>query len=232
MTNHGRRQTLPDDSKLRDKIAILSDLLMEAYGSKQRITHDPLDTLVRTILSQNTNDVNRDRAFNTLRQRFPTWEAVMLAPRDDVVEAIRTAGLANQKGPRIQEALSIIFERAGSLNLDFLEEMDLEEGRSWLMSIKGVGPKTAAIVLCFAFGLPAFPVDTHVHRVSRRLGLIGSKATREQAHVILEHLVPPDLCYIFHLNLIEHGRRVCKAGQPLCGICAVRDYCDYAKNSL
>jgi len=223
---------LPDDTKLRNKIAIVNDLLIETYGPKHRRSHDPLDTLMLTILSQNTNDVNRDRAFYTLRQRFPTWEAVRSAPTDDVVEAIRTAGLANQKGPRMQEALAIIAERAGSLNLDFLEQMDLEEARLWLTSIKGVGPKTAAIVLCFAFGKPAFPVDTHVHRVSKRLGLIGPKATREQAHVILEALVPPELCHVFHLNLIEHGRHVCKAGQPLCEICTIRQYCDYAQNSL
>lgn len=223
---------MPDDTKLRDKITILNDLLIEKYGPKHRRSHDPLDTLMLTILSQNTNDVNRDHAFYTLRQRFPTWEAVRTAPTDDVVEAIRTAGLANQKGPRMKEALAIIAERAGNLNLDFLEQMELEEARLWLTSIKGVGPKTAAIVLCFAFGKPAFPVDTHVHRVSKRLGLIGPKATREQAHVILEALVPPELCHVFHLNLIEHGRHACKAGQPLCEICAIRDYCDYAQNSL
>ena len=223
---------MPGDPILRDKIVILNDLLIEKWGPKPRMGHDPMDTLMITILSQNTNDINRDRAFDTLRQRFSTWEAVQNAPADNVVEAIRTAGLANQKGPRMQEALSIIAERAGSLNLDFLGQMDLEEARLWLMSIKGVGPKTAAIVLCFAFGKPAFPVDTHVHRVSKRLGLIGPKATREKAHVILENLVPPELCHVFHLNLIEHGRHVCKAGQPLCEICTIRDCCDYAQNDL
>jgi endonuclease-3 len=223
---------LPGDTILSDKIVILNDLLIRKYGPKPRMGHDPLDTLMLTILSQNTNDINRDRAFDALRQRFSTWQAVQNAPADNVVEAIKTAGLANQKGPRMQEALSIIAERAGSLNLDFLEQMDLEEARLWLMSINGVGPKTAAIVLCFAFGRPAFPVDTHVHRVSKRLGLIGPKATREKAHVILENLVPPELCHVFHLNLIEHGRHVCRAGQPLCEICTIRDYCDYAQNDL
>ena len=223
---------MPGDTILSDKIVILNDLLIERYGPKRRRSHDPLDTLMLTILSQNTNDINRDRAFDTLRQRFSTWEAVKSAPADNVVEAIKIAGLANQKGPCMQEALSVIAERAGSLNLDFLGKMDLEEARLWLTSIKGVGPKTAAIVLCFAFGKPAFPVDTHVHRVSKRLGLIGPKATREQAHVILESLVPPNLCHVFHLNLIEHGRHVCKAGQPQCEICTIRDYCDYAQNDL
>jgi endonuclease-3 len=217
---------------MREQIEAINERLRNVYGPKHCKQHDPLDTLMLTILSQNTNDVNRDRAFRSLRQRFSSWEAVRDAPPDEVIEAIQVAGLANQKGPRMQKALAIITERAGKLALDFLKEMDLAEARSWLMSITGVGPKTAAIVLCFAFGKPAFPVDTHVFRVTKRLGLIGPKVTREQAHNLLEHVVPPHLCYEFHINLIEHGRHVCKSGQPLCEKCAIKDYCQYFKNRI
>ena len=219
-------------AEVQARIAILNRLLAEVYGPQARSEHDALETLMLTILSQNTNDVNRDRAYRELRRRFPTWESVRDAAPAEVVDAIRIAGLANQKGPRMQEALLAITARSGSLTLDFLGQMDMNEARAWLMSIKGVGPKTAAIVLCFAFGQPAFPVDTHVHRVTRRLGLIGPKVGREQAHVILEALVPPEMCYAFHLNLIEHGRRLCKAGRPLCEICPLRPYCQYAQSVL
>lgn len=216
----------------REKIELINERLRDMYGPKKCKQHDPLDTLMVTILSQNTNDANRDRAFQALRRRFSSWEAVRDAPSNEVIEAIQIAGLANQKGPRMQKALSTIAERAGSLTLDFLKEMDLEEARSWLMSITGVGPKTAAIVLCFAFSKPAFPVDTHVLRVTKRIGLIGPKVTREQAHGLLEAMVPPELCYEFHLNLIEHGRHVCKSGRPMCENCDIRDYCQYYRNGL
>ncbi len=218
--------------ELRERILLIHELLIEAYGARIWAEYDPLDTLMLTILSQNTNDVNRDRAFVALRERFPTWEEVRDAPAEQVIESIRIAGLANQKGPRMQEALSIITNRAGNLNLGFLQHMEMEEARQWLTSIKGVGPKTAAIVLCFSFGRPAFPVDTHIHRVTKRIGLIGPKITREQAHVILESLVPGEICYVLHLNLIEHGRHVCKAGRPLCETCTIRGFCDYIQNGL
>ncbi len=186
----------------------------------------PVDELVCTILSQNTNDVNRDVAFDRLRAEFPSWEAVRDAPLDQVVEAIRPAGLANQKGPRIQNALRVLSEQRGELSLDFLTDLPLEEARSWLVSLPGVGPKTAAIVLLFALGRPAFPVDTHVHRVTGRLGLIP-KMSAEKAHVALEEIVPDEHYYAFHLNVIRHGRQVCQARKPKCGECALQAYCDY-----
>jgi endonuclease-3 len=188
---------------------------------------DPISELVSTILSQNTNDVNRDRAFQTLRERLPTWEAVRDAPVDEVKETIRTAGLANHKGPAIVRALQHISEQRGTLSLDFLSELPVDEAKAWLTAINGVGPKTAAIVLLFSLGMPAFPVDTHVHRVSKRLGLIGPKVTREQAHVVLEGAMPAETYYAFHLNLIRHGRQVCNARKPLCQACALREVCDY-----
>jgi endonuclease-3 len=183
--------------------------------------------LVGAILSQNTNDLNRDRAFEQMRERFSTWEEVRDAEPAELVEAIRPAGLANQKGPRIQNALQIITEQQGRLSLGFLADMEIEEARQWLISIKGVGPKTAAIVLCFALGRPAFPVDTHVHRVTRRLGLIGPKTTRERAHTVLEELLPVEIYYPLHMNLIAHGRQVCKSQQPRCEVCVLQEHCDY-----
>ena len=202
--------------------------LREVYGEPLwRVHLDPISELVSTILSQNTNDVNRDRAFESLRARFPTWEAVCDADLDEVKEAIRIAGLANHKGPAIQRALRHILEQRGDLSLDFLVDLPIEEAKAWLVAIKGVGPKTAAIVLLFSLGLPAFPVDTHVHRVTGRLGLIGPKVTREKAHVVLEKLLPAELYYPFHLNVIRHGREVCAARKPRCEACMLTGLCAY-----
>jgi endonuclease-3 len=205
--------------------------LLDAYGEPTWRPHlDPVSELVSTILSQNTNDVNRDTAYDRLRDRLPTWEQVRDADVDDVIDAIRPAGLANQKGPRIQEALRVITRERGELELDFLADWPVDEAKDWLSAIKGVGPKTAAIVLLFSLGRPAFPVDTHVHRVTKRLGLIGPRVTREKAHDDLEHLVPPDDYYAFHLNLIRHGRQVCTSRKPRCEECVLRDLCDYFAN--
>jgi endonuclease-3 len=205
----------------------IHDLLLTEYGDHPWHPRDPVASLVSTILSQNTNDVNRDRAFEQLRERFPTWEAVRDAPLDDLVDAIRPAGLGPTKAPRIQEALRRITDERGKISLDFLADWGVEKARAWLLSIPGVGPKTAAIVLLFALGKPAFPVDTHIHRVTRRLGLIPEKTSREKAHELLETLVPPDIYYLFHLNLIEHGRAVCHARNPAHDQCVLRDDCAY-----
>jgi endonuclease-3 len=215
---------------LKKKQRRVAAALSKQYGQPTWRQHlPPVDELVSTILSQSTTDGNRDKGFDALKVRYPTWEAVRDAPREDVVETIRPAGLANQKGPRIQAALRLITERVGSLSLDHLDDLSMDEARAWLTSIHGVGPKTAAIILCFAFGRPAFPVDTHVYRVSRRLGLIGPKVTAEQAHPILEEIVPPDDCYAFHLQMIQHGREVCHARGPECERCVLRADCEYFK---
>ena len=205
--------------------------LIALYGEPHWRPHmDPISELVSTILSQNTNDVNRDRAFQQLRERFPTWEAVRDADVDAVKEAIQIAGLANHKGPAMVRALKHITAERGELSLDFLREMAVDEAKAWLVAIKGVGPKTAAIVLLFSLGMPAFPVDTHVHRVSRRLGLIGPKVTRERAHVVLEEALPAETYYAAHLNLIRHGRETCGARTPHCEACVLNDICDdYAR---
>ncbi len=219
--------------ELEDKTEEVHQRLLEAYGEPTWRRHlEPVAELVSTILSQNTNDVNRDTAFDRLRERFPTWEEVRDADVDDIVEAIRPAGLANQKAPRIKKALQFVTEERGELTLDFLADRPVEEAKDWLTQIKGVGPKTAAIVLLFALHRPAFPVDTHVHRVSQRVGLIGPKASREKAHDELEVLVDPDDYYAFHLNLIRHGREICVSRNPKCPECMLTDLCDYYREQV
>lgn len=213
---------------LAKKALIVHTKLLEAYGEPLwRNPLPPVDELVSTILSQNTNDVNRDRAFAALRAKFPTWEQVRDADTDEVIEAVRVAGLANQKGPRLQQVLREITAERGSLDLSFLGDMPLEEARAWLTRFNGVGPKTAAIVLCFSLGRPAFPVDTHVYRVTGRIGLHPEKMTVEQAHPHLESLFPPETYYAAHLNIIRLGREVCAARKPNCPVCPVRELCDF-----
>lgn len=207
---------------------LVHEQLLDVYGQPQWRPHlDPISELVSTILSQNTSDVNRDRAFDRLRTRFATWEMVREAPEEAIEEAIRPAGLARLKAPRIKQALEYITREQGELSLDFLEDLPVEEAKEWLTQIKGIGPKTAAIILLFSLGMPAFPVDTHVHRVTRRLGLIGPKVSAEKAHRLLEDLLPEDTYYAFHLNVIRHGREICHARNPKCEICPLRNRCDY-----
>ena len=200
--------------------------LLDYYGQPEWRTPLPaVAELVSTILSQNTNDRNRDVAFTALTARFPTWEAVRDAPVEEVVAAIRPAGLANQKGPRIQAVLRSISAERGSLDLEFLRHLPAEEARAWLMRFNGVGPKTASIVLQFSLGTPAFPVDTHIHRVSGRLGLRPPKMNAEQAHVFLAALFPSDAYYAAHLNLIRLGREICTARRAYCERCPLFDLC-------
>jgi endonuclease-3 len=213
-------------ASLAEKVKQIHRLLRKAYGTPRRQPTDPITELVRTILSQNTNDVVRDKAFDALRQRFPTWEQVRDAPVEQIVSAIQMAGLAQQKGPNIKAALQHITAERGELDLDFLAALPVQEARAWLMAIKGVGPKTAAIVLLFALDRPAFPVDTHVQRVSARLGLIPPTSA-EKAHTLLAALIRPSWYYPLHLNLIAHGRQVCTARNPQCQICPLVAWCDY-----
>lgn len=215
-------------SELKKRALQIHKKLLEVFG--EPIWRNPLpaiDELVSTILSQNTNDVNRDRAFDALRAKFPTWETVRDAKEKEVIAAIRPAGLANQKGPRIQQVLRAITKERGSLQLDFLADLPTNEARAWLTKFNGVGPKTAAIVLCFSLGKPAFPVDTHVYRVTGRIGLRPEKMTVEQAHPYLESVFPPETYYAAHLNIIRLGREVCNARKPLCPKCPVNKLCDY-----
>lgn len=218
---------------LQNRAIKIHETLLKAFG--EPIWRNPLpaiDELVSTILSQNTNDINRDRAFEALHAKFPTWEQVRDAKESDVIDAIRPAGLANQKGPRMQQVLKAITEERGSLDLNFLADLPIEEARSWLMKFNGVGPKTAAIVLCFSLNRPAFPVDTHVYRVTGRIGLRPEKLNVEQAHPYLESVFPPETYYAAHLNIIRLGREICNARKPLCMNCPVVDLCDFKDKNL
>jgi endonuclease-3 len=217
----------PDEEALRRKARIVYERLLALYGVPRWTRIDGVSELVSTILSQNTNDGNRDLAYTRLRARLPTWEQVRDAPPQAVVDAIRPAGLANQKGPRIQAALRRITQERGELNIDFLAQLPVQEARAWLTSIHGIGPKTAAIILLFCYDMPAFPVDTHIHRVSRRLGLIGEKVTADQAHDILERLCPDQQYGTFHIDIIRHGREICHARSPECERCPLQDMCLY-----
>jgi endonuclease III len=202
--------------------------LLEKYGDPSwRDSLPILDELISTILSQNTNDNNRDRAFAKLKRTFNSWEEVRDADEPSVIEAIRSAGLANQKGPRIQKILRQITAERDSLDLDFLRDKSTEDAMAWLMKFNGVGPKTASIVLLFSLGKPAFPVDTHIQRVSGRIGLRPEKMSNEQAHLHLGELFPPETYISVHLNIIRLGREVCHPRQPECGICVLQSLCDY-----
>ena len=217
---------------LKNKALQIRTTLIDNYGHPVwRNPLSPLDELVSTILSQNTNDVNRDRAFDSLIKSFSDWESVRDAPQDEVIAAIRIAGLANQKGPRIQKVLSQITNECGELSIDFLADMSAEDAKSWLMRFKGVGPKTAAIVLLFSLDQHAFPVDTHVYRVSGRLGLLPDKMSVDAAHTHLEHVFLEQHYYDVHLNIIRLGREVCHARKPKCPICPVRQHCSYWKGN-
>lgn len=207
--------------------------LLETYGQpKWRNPLPALDELVSTILSQNTNDVNRDRAFEALRNAFPTWEAVRDADPDLVIEAIRSAGLANQKGPRIQHTLQQITQERGKLDLEFLRDWSADKVFNWLTRFKGVGSKTASIVMLFCLDIPAFPVDTHVYRVTGRIGIRPSKVSAERAHKTLAEIFPEDSYYAAHLNLIRHGREVCQARNPKCQCCVLQDLCEFYSQQI
>lgn len=218
------------DNQVRssEKVKDVHELLIGEYGHHPWKPHrDPLSELVRTILSQNTSDVNSNRAFSRLRDRFPAWEDVLRAEVEEIVEAIRPGGLGRIKAPRIKGALEAILGERGDLDPSFLQEMDVHEAKAWLESLEGVGPKTADCVLLFSLGRPVLPVDTHVLRVSRRVGLIQSGTSAEKAHEILGGMVSDGAVYDFHVNMVAHGRRVCHAQRPGCDVCVIARLCDY-----
>ncbi len=219
------------DPLLQKKAHIVYQKLIDRFGLPTwRMALSPVDELVSTILSQNTNDINRDRAFTELKSSFPDWETVMRAPVDEVIRSIKIAGLANQKGPRIQQVLRQIVAERGSLDLSFLENIPLEDARTWLKKFKGVGPKTAAIVLQFSLNRPAFPVDTHIFRVTGRIGLRPSTISVEDTHPLMEALFKPEMYYAGHLNLIRLGREICTARKPFCERCPLTEICEYFKD--
>ncbi|MCU0511331.1 MAG: endonuclease III [Anaerolineae bacterium] len=212
---------------LRHKYEQVAPALAALYGRKTFKPHDGMDELVSCILSQSTTDANRDRGFAALKARYPTWAAVHHAPAAELIDTIRPAGLANSKGPRIQGALAQIVAERGAYNIDFLAELPPAAARDWLLRLPGVGPKTAAIVLCFAYGLPAFPVDTHVHRVGIRLGFLPPRISADAAHPVMEAIVPPADYYHFHLQMIYHGRALCQARRPQCERCPLTEACAF-----
>jgi endonuclease-3 len=208
-----------------EKILRVLHALDEYYGRKKRSeAPDPLRVLVRGILSQNTSDVNSGRAYESLMRQFGGWAELAQAGRQEIERAIRSGGLAAQKAGAIKSVMDWLAGR-GEYSLDFLDELGSGEVEERLKRIKGVGIKTARLVLLFGLARPVFVVDTHVHRVSRRLGLIPSKSSRRKAHGLLDGLIPDEDKYSGHLNMIEHGRRTCRAQSPLCDGCTVRRWC-------
>jgi len=208
-------------------------LLDRAYGKTRPFRKtDPVDEIIRTILSQNTNDKNSLGAFVVLKKNFKTWEAALKAGTSTIERLIKHAGLANLKAKRIKDVLMEIKRRQGIISLAILDDLDIGPAVEYLRSLKGVGPKTAACVLLFSFGKPVMPVDTHIYRVSKRLGLIDSRIGIEEAHNALTGLVPKNLIYRFHLGIIEHGRRTCKAQNPRCGFCVLYNMCVFKDKRL
>jgi endonuclease-3 len=212
------------------KIKRLSDLLEKEYGKKVWKTHGaPLSVLIATILSQNTSDNNSHKAFANLRSKFGNWDEVRKARVKKIVDTIRSGGLADIKALRIKNILNRIYEENRNLNLSFLKRWRTDKIKDWLRGFKGVGEKTIACVLLFSLKRPAMPVDTHVLRVSKRLGLVPQNLNATEAEALLEKLIPRNLIYQFHLNLIVHGRMVCKAANPLCCGCVLLENCEFGK---
>lgn len=210
----------------KDRIKKILTLMKKEYGNREwQHDDDPISVLVQTILSQNTSDRNSHRAFASLITSFKNWERVAEASITQVADTIRPGGLAEVKARYIKQALQEIKRRRGELNLEFLKQLSVDAARDWLMQLPGVGMKTASCVLLFSLGMPALPVDTHVSRVARRLGLLDGKISIDKAHRLLEGIVPPNHVYTFHVLLIEHGRKVCKAQRPQCPHCVIRKIC-------
>jgi endonuclease-3 len=204
--------------------------LEKIFGRPENdLQEDPLSSLVRTILSQNTTDATSERAWESLRKRYPTMTELKEADPDELAETIRVGGLARLKAERILNALREIERLTGKLSLDFLKDMSEEDADAWLAQLKGVGPKTRAIVLLFALRKKAFPVDTHILRVTKRLGLIGPHTGRLEAQRVMAGLARPQDYFSYHLNLIEHGRRTCSARRPKCGLCVLFDICPWSE---
>jgi endonuclease III len=217
----------------RRSVLAVHRALSHAYGPLPRIGQgDSLGQLVETILSQNTTDKNSHRAYLSLRRKFPTWPAIVEAPASAIAAQIRHGGLANIKAPRIKNVLKIIRDREGRLSLARLSRMSDAEAISYMTSLPGVGVKTAACVLLFSLGRPVMPVDTHVDRVTRRLGWIDTKTPVEKAGAFIQQFVPPKLMLAVHVYLVWHGRRTCKAGKPRCSECVIRRRCRFYRRTV
>jgi len=223
-------------NKPENKATLIPDILrrLEAYYGRveHRPRFDPMDELVSCIMSQHSADVSSFPAFTRLKETYPTWEEVAAAPTADLAQVIKRAGMYNQKAARIQAVLSEIWKREGGYCLDALRAMPWPEARKWLMSLPGVGPKTAAIVLCLNFGMPVIPVDTHVFRVGWRIGFYDKAIGEAKAHDVVQRIVPEDLAFSYHTLLIQHGRQTCDARKPKCEICPILEFCDYGRKTI
>ncbi len=220
------------DGALRQRADIVYRLLGEEYGIKPwKPRREPLHELISTILSHRTTQANEAKAFDRLWKQYGSWEAIRTAPVEAIAEAIAPANWPEVKAPRIKAVLDRIVAEHGAPSIDFLADLPAEQGLAWLEALPGVGPKTASLVLLFCFHKPVLPVDTHVHRVSQRVGLIGPRATPDQAHALLLDLLPrdADVLWNFHLNMLRHGQRICIWGTPRCDQCVLRQHCDYAR---
>lgn len=222
------RKVIQHDANAHSSVPYIIQNLRAAYGKpKPELGLDPLDVLIGTILSQATSDTNSYRAFEKLKQRFPTWEQARRAPVTSIEAAIRSGGLARQKSVRIKNLLKEIHRQRGSLDLSFLRNAPLDHAKKFLGSFKGIGPKTVACTLLFACNRPVFPVDTHIFRIARRLALIPQRCSDEQAHEMMEQIIPASRYFEVHVNLIRHGRRLCRPRDPLCEECPLVEYCVY-----
>jgi endonuclease-3 len=223
----------PSPDELAEKkrlVKFITQNLEATYGIPSNSHCDnPLDELIGTILSQSTSNINSHRAFESLKKRFPDWDSVRRARPASIATAIQSGGLANVKSVVIKNVLNEILERRGNLNLSFLKTAPIDEARSFLTSLKGVGPKTAACVLLFSCQRPLFPMDTHIFRITRRLGLLPEKINDQQAHELMETLIPPGKHYSLHVNLIAHGRKICHPQRPKCEQCSLIEQCDFGR---
>ncbi|HEX8847279.1 MAG TPA: hypothetical protein VF791_21730 [Pyrinomonadaceae bacterium] len=234
MSASSPRKAVKDETESGEKpIRYIIQNLERAYGVplNERAT-DPLDMLIKIILSQATSDTNSHRTFAALKKRFPTWDAVLRARTHTIAETIRSGGLANQKAAVIKDVLRQIKEEHGALDLSFLHKFSPEEAVRYLSQFRGIGPKTIACTLLFACRKEVFPLDTHIFRILRRVGLIPQKCTDRRAHEIMNSVVPEGKFYSFHVNLIRHGRTLCRPRDPLCERCPIVEYCDYGQNKI
>jgi endonuclease-3 len=210
----------------KDKLIKIHDAISKLFKIKKRGKSNPLDILIATILSQNTNDLNSHRAFENLKRKFPDYESMMNADLSEIEEAIKIGGLAHQKAERIKTLLVELKERNGNFDLSFLKNLSVEDGLKFLTSFKGVGLKTAGCVLLFGFDKNVFPVDTHIHRILNRIGVVKTK-TPDETFLKVKDLIPENLAYFLHTGLIKFGRLICKAREPLCGVCPVYKICEF-----
>mgnify|MGYP001772912742 CR=1 FL=1 len=222
---------MKEDKNLSNKFIFIGKSLQKIFKLERRERANPLDILIATILSQNTNDLNSHRAFENLKRKFPDYESLMKASEDEVEEAIRIGGLARQKADRIKNLLLELKERQGNFDLSFLKDLNVDDGIKFLTSFKGVGLKTAGCVLLFGFNKNVFPVDTHIHRILNRVGIVRTKTPDETFLKVREH-IPDGWAYVLHTGLIKFGRTICRAREPLCGVCPIYKVCKFEKKNF